>query len=58
MLKGPLKTGIGRKAATATIWRLASPELFLLMTGVEGMSTVQYARRLEATLAALLLPGD
>jgi AcrR family transcriptional regulator len=56
LLKGPLKPGVGRKSATATIWRLASPDLFLLMTGVEGMNTGQYARWLEATLAALLLP--
>jgi AcrR family transcriptional regulator len=58
LLKGQLKPGMNRKTATATIWRLASPDLFLLITGVEGMSLAQYARWLETTLAALLLLED
>ena len=41
--------------AVAIIWRLTSPELFLLMTEIEGLSTTAYAEWLEATLAQLLL---
>lgn len=42
-------------AATATLWRLASPELFTLMREIEGISVEQYADWLARSLAALLL---
>ena len=53
---GPLKAGLSEMDATAIIWRLASPELYLLMTGVEGYDAPAYAGWLEQTLAALLCP--
>ena len=43
-------------AALAQIWRLASPELFLMLTRIEGLTTEQYAAWLEHTLGQLLLP--
>ncbi len=52
---GSLRAGMDAEAATATLWRLASPELFLLMTKLEGQSREQYAAWLGATLAAALL---
>lgn len=53
---GPLAAGIDEQTATDQIWRLASPELFLLMTRVERLSAEQFAVWLENTLAVLLLP--
>ena len=52
---GPLRNGMSTDEAVATIWRLTSPELFLLMTEIEGLTPSQYARWLEATLAQLLI---
>lgn len=54
---GPLRDGLSEAAAVAQIWRLASPELFLLMTETEGLTPAAYADWLEATLVRLLLPG-
>ena len=52
---GPLRNKMSEDEAVAIIWRLASPELFLLMTEVEGLSTTAYAEWLEVTLTQLLL---
>jgi len=52
---GSLRGGVD--AATATIWRLASPELFLLMTRMEAMPVADYRDWLDATLAAALIPN-
>ncbi len=51
----PLAGAAQTDAATATLWRLASPELFTLMREIEGQSVEQYADWLERSLAALLL---
>jgi AcrR family transcriptional regulator len=53
--KGPLRDGMSEAAALAQIWRLASPELFLMLTGIEGLTGAQYAAWLEHTLGQLLL---
>ena len=52
---GPLRGGMGDDEAIALIWRLASPELFLLMTEIEELSPADYAGWLEKTLVQLLL---
>ena len=54
--KGPLRDGMSEAAALAQIWRLASPELFLMLTRIEGLTPEQYAAWLEHTLGQLLLP--
>jgi AcrR family transcriptional regulator len=53
---GPLRDGMNADAATTTLWRLASPELFLLMTQVEEISPNAYAEWLEQALVSALLP--
>lgn len=52
---GPLRGDIDVSQATDHLWRLASPELFLLMTGVEGLSTDAYSNWLGETLQTQLL---
>ena len=52
---GPLRQGLGERDAVDLIWRLASPELFLLMTDMEGLTPAAYADWLESTLARVLL---
>jgi AcrR family transcriptional regulator len=52
---GPLRNDMSEDEAVAIIWRLTSPELFLLMTEIEGLAPAAYADWLEATLAQLLL---
>lgn len=47
---------VDEAGATAQLWRLASPELFLLLRDVEGLSSEAYAEWLTATLSAILLP--
>jgi len=42
--------------ATTLIWRMASPELFLLMTQMERLSVEGYGKALAAELERLLLP--
>ena len=54
--KGPLRDEMSEAAALAQIWRLASPELFLMLTRIEGLTPEQYAAWLEHTLGQLLLP--
>ena len=52
---GPLR--VDRDTAVASIARLTSPELFLLVTRVEAVSPAQYRDWLLETLTALLLPS-
>jgi hypothetical protein len=51
-----LREGVTEADALGTIWRLSSPELFLLTTRVEGLPAAAYAKWLEAALVRLLLP--
>lgn len=51
---GPLR--VDRDTAVATVARLTSPELFLLVTRVEELSPAQYEAWLSDALVALLLP--
>jgi hypothetical protein len=44
--------------ATAVIWRLASPEMFTLMTEVEGISVADFETWLASSLRRLLLAAD
>jgi AcrR family transcriptional regulator len=44
---GPLRNEMREDEAIAVIWRLTSPELFLLMTEIEGLSRAAYAEWLE-----------
>lgn len=55
--KGPLRDGMDLQAATTLLWRLASPELFLLMTDVEGLKAAGYAEWLTGALVDGLLPA-
>lgn len=50
---GPLRTD--RDTAIASLDRLSSPELFLVVTNVEGLSSAQYVTWLADALTALLL---
>lgn len=54
---GPLRGNMSEKAATDIIWRLTSPELYVVTTRYQGLDEARYARWLEETLGALLLPG-
>lgn len=55
--KGPLRDGMDAETATALLWRLASPELFLLMTDIEGLQAASYAEWLTDALVDALLPS-
>ena len=52
---GPLRGGLDAETAGGLIWRLASPELFLLARRVENVSRRAFADWLAATLKRLLL---
>jgi AcrR family transcriptional regulator len=54
--KGPLRDGMNVEAATAILWRLASPELFLLMTDIEGLPAASYSEWLTGALIDAMLP--
>jgi len=54
-LAGDLRNGLSVEDATEEIWRLASPELYLLNTKVGGMSADGYAQWLAASIKGLLL---
>lgn len=54
---GGLRADMSAEAATSYIFRLASPELFLLMRDVEGRTLEEISAWLEASLTALLLPS-
>lgn len=52
---GPLKDGMSAEAAAGILWRLASPDLFLLMQRIEKTSLRYYAEWLATSLKCLLL---
>lgn len=54
-LNGPLRDGMNAADAGSIMWRLASPDLFLLMRRVEGVSQRAYADWLSSSLKLLLL---
>ena len=49
---GPLQRS--ERETTETIWTLASPELYLLLTSVQGWTRTRYADWLESSLRALV----
>ena len=49
---GPLRDGA--QETTETIWALASPELYFLLTSVQGWTQAHYAAWLEESLLALV----
>jgi len=53
--KGSLRSGMTPDAAGTILWRLASPDLFLLMRRVEGVSQQEYVEWLATALKQLLL---
>lgn len=55
---GPLRGGMDVEAAGGILWRLASPELFLLVRRDEGTSQRDYIEWLTTSLKVLLLEGD
>ena len=55
MRNGPLRAGMDASEAGTILWRLASPDLFLLMRRVEGVSQKAYSEWLAASLKLLLL---
>lgn len=52
---GPLRGGMDAKAAGDTLWRLASPDLYLLVRHDEGTSQQAYVEWLATSLKILLL---
>lgn len=54
--KGSLRADMSLETATDHIFRLASPELFLLMRDMEGCSLKEISNWLAEALAELLLP--
>ncbi len=52
---GPLRGGMDAKEAGTILWRLASPELFLLIDRVENSAHPAYANWLAGSLRLLLL---
>jgi AcrR family transcriptional regulator len=52
---GHLRAGLKASQAADEIWRLASPELFLFLRHVEGLSLASYATWLRDRLSRLLL---
>jgi AcrR family transcriptional regulator len=55
--KGPLRRGMDPETATALLWRLASPELFQLMTETEEITVSAYTDWLAGALVDALLPS-
>ena len=55
LARGALKGGMNEADATLLLWRLASPELFLLLTDIEGLNSAAYTEWLASTLQATLL---
>ena len=53
--KGPLRHGMDATAATAQLWRLASPELFMLMTETDRNTVAAYRQWLTEVLMDVLL---
>jgi AcrR family transcriptional regulator len=54
---GAIRRGLTDGDAGETVWALASPELYRLLTGVRGWSGERYSRWLTESLVALLLGG-
>ncbi|MDP3898931.1 MAG: hypothetical protein Q8Q62_19855, partial [Mesorhizobium sp.] len=52
---GPLRGGMSKAEALDTIWRVVSPEQFMLCRRVEGLSAEDYADWLSGILKRLLL---
>lgn len=52
---GPLREGMDAGEAGRHLWRLASPDLYLLVSRVEGLSEEAYAEWLAVSLKRLLL---
>ncbi|WDR07168.1 TetR/AcrR family transcriptional regulator [Devosia rhodophyticola] len=52
---GALGPEVDVDAVTTELWRLGSPELFLLLTKIEGLSVAEYAAWLNGVLVARLL---
>jgi AcrR family transcriptional regulator len=55
LARGPLRGGMSEPEATAVLWRLASPELFVLLKQVEGLDAEAYADWLAKMLQAAML---
>lgn len=55
LARGPLRHDMDVEQVAALLWRLASPELFLLMTDTEGLSAARYAEWLTGALIDALL---
>lgn len=55
LANGPLRNGQNSATATSTIWRLTSPELFLLSRDVDVLTEDDYTTWLSATLTSTLL---
>lgn len=53
---GPLHERLDVASAAETVWTVASPDTFCLLAGDRGWSPERYARWLEDSLIALLLP--
>ncbi|MDX6569338.1 MAG: hypothetical protein QOH15_1916, partial [Gaiellales bacterium] len=49
---GPLR--VAQEEAAETIWALASPDLYVLLTGLRGWSRERYAAWLADSLGAVL----
>ena len=56
--RGNLRDNLDQDAATDIVWRLASPELYLLMTGTEGVTKKDYAEWLAGILQVSLLDAE
>jgi AcrR family transcriptional regulator len=55
--RGALREGMDAASATDTLWRLASPDLYLLMRDIERLSLDRYVAWLADTIATALLPA-
>jgi AcrR family transcriptional regulator len=53
---GPLRDGLSRDEATATVWTLTSPEVFRLLRTERGWSKARHQRWMTTSLIQLLLP--
>ena len=58
MRQGSTRKSMDSAEATAVIWRLTSPEMFTLMTEVEGISVADFETWLASSLRRLLLAAD
>jgi AcrR family transcriptional regulator len=53
---GPLRDGLTRDEATATVWTVTSTEVFWLLRSERGWSEARYRRWMTDSLIRLLLP--